>query len=118
MLGNFVNRNLSFIVKKFDGVIKEADIDKDIKDETINAYKVIGDCFEKGEIRNAAIKIIEYISLANKYYDSKEPWVQVKENIDEFNKTTYTCVYMMANIANMIHPILPIGSEKIRKILK
>ena len=117
MLGNFVNRNLSFIVKKFDGIIKEADVDEDIKNETINAYKVIGDYFEKAEIRNATIKIIEYISLANKYYDSKEPWVQVKENIDEFNKTTYTCVYMMANIANMIYPILPNGSEKIRKLL-
>ena len=117
MLGNFVNRNLSFIVKKFDGFIKKDDVDENIKNETINAYKVIGDCFEKGEIRNATIKIIEYISLANKYYDSKEPWVQVKENIDEFNKTTYTCVYMMANMANMIYPILPNGSEKIRKIL-
>ena len=117
MLGNFVNRNLSFIVKKFDGFIKKDVVDENIKNETINAYKVIGDCFEKGEIRNATIKIIEYISLANKYYDSKEPWVQVKENIDEFNKTTYTCVYMMANMANMIYPILPNGSEKIRKIL-
>ena len=117
MLGNFVNRNLSFIVKKFDGFIKKDDVDENIKNETINAYKVIGDCFEKGEIRNATIKIIEYISLANKYYDSKEPWVQAKENIDEFNKTTYTCVYMMANMANMIYPILPNGSEKIRKIL-
>ena len=117
MLGNFVNRNLSFIVKKFDGIIKEADVDENIKNETISAYKVIGDYFEKGEIRNASIKIIEYISLANKYYDSKEPWVQVKENVDEFNKTTYTCVYMMANIANMIYPILPNGAEKIRKIL-
>ena len=117
MLGNFVNRNLSFIVKKFDGFIKKDDVDENIKNETINAYKVIGDSFEKGEIRNATIKIIEYISLANKYYDSKEPWVQVKENIDEFNKTTYTCVYMMANMANMIYPILPNGSEKIRKIL-
>ena len=117
MLGNFVNRNLSFIVKKFDGIIKETDVDENIKNETIDAYKVIGDCFEKGEIRNATIKIIEYLSLANKYYDSKEPWVQVKENINEFNKTTYTCVYMMANMANMIYPILPNGSEKIRKIL-
>ena len=28
MLGNFVNRNLSFVNKKFDGVITEGNIDK------------------------------------------------------------------------------------------
>ena len=117
MLGNFVNRNLSFINKKFDGIITEAKIDEDIINDTKNSYDIIGKYFEKGEIRNATTAIIEYISLANKYYDSHEPWIQVKENIDAFNETTYTCVYMMANIANMIAPILPHASAKIKSML-
>ncbi len=117
MLGNFVNRNLSFINKKFAGLIKEAKIDEEIQNKTKESYKTIGNYFEKGEIRNATNSIIEYINLANKYYDSREPWLQVKENMEEFNNTTYTCLYMMANMANMIQPILPNASKKIKKML-
>lgn len=117
MLGNFINRNLSFINKKFEGVIKEAKIDEDIIKATKETFEKVGKYFEKAEIRAAATEIFEYISLANKYYDSKEPWKEVKEDIDAFNETTYTCTYMMANIANLIHPILPNASKKIKDML-
>lgn len=117
MLGNFVNRNLSFINKKFDGVIKEGCVDEIIKNATEKTYRIIGDYFEKGEIRKAVSQIFEYVALANKYYDSKQPWIQVKEDINGFNDTTYTCTYMIANMSNMIAPILPHASEKIKEML-
>lgn len=117
MLGNFVNRNLSFVNKKFDGVIKEGCVDETIKNATENTYRIIGDYFEKGEIRNAVTQIFEYVALANKYYDSRQPWIQVKEDINCFNDTTYTCTYMIANMSNMIAPVLPHASKKIKKML-
>lgn len=117
MLGNFVNRNLSFINKKFDGVIKEGKISEEIEEATKKCYEEAGAYFEKGELRNATNQIIEYINLANKYYDTEQPWVQVKEDMGGFNNTTYTCTYMMANIANLIAPILPHASLKIKEML-
>ena len=117
MLGNFVNRNLSFISKKFNGRIKEANIDPKIKEATKKCFTIVGNYFEKGEIKSAVTQIVEYISLANKYYDSKEPWVQVKSDIEAFNDTTYTCLYMIANISNLIAPILPGASLKLKKML-
>ena len=118
MLGNFVNRNLSFIVKKFDGNIKRGNIDESIIKLTKEYYISIGTFFEKGEIKNAVTKIIDYINIANKYYDNKQPWIQVKENIKDFNDTTYTCVYMMANLSNFIYPIMPNGSKIIKDMLQ
>lgn len=118
MLGNFVNRNLSFINKKFDGVIKEGCVDETIKSATEKTYRIIGDYFENGEIRNAVTQIFEYVALANKYYDSRQPWIQVKEDINGFNDTTYTCTYMIANMSNMIAPILPHASKKIKEMLE
>ena len=117
MLGNFVNRNLSFINKKFAGEIQEGKIDETIKEATIKSYKLIGEFFERGELRNAVTQIFEYIAMANKYYDSQKPWIQVKEDIESFNDTTYTCTYMIANMANMIAPVLPNASKKIKEIL-
>ena len=117
MLGNFVNRNLSFIAKKFDGNIKEGIIDDSVKELTQKTYQLIGEYFEKGEIKNAVGQMIEYISMANKYYDSKQPWVQVKENIDDFNDTIYTCCNLVANLANLYEPFMPKSSKKVRVLL-
>lgn len=116
-LGNFVNRNLSFIFKKFDGCIHEGIIDEKIQDVTKKSYELIGELFERGELRAAITQIFDYVALANKYYDSRQPWVQVKEDIEGFNNTTYTCIYMIANMANMIAPVLPHASSKIKKML-
>ena len=88
------------------------------KEITIKSYKLIGDFFEKGELKNATAQIFDYIAIANKYYDSRQPWVQVKEDINGFNDTTYTCVYMIANMANMIAPVLPHASQKIKQMLE
>ncbi len=117
VLGNFVNRNLSFIMKKFEGVITAGKVDEKIKDATKKEYEVVGSLIEKGELKSALNHIMEYVSLGNKYYDESEPWVKVKENIEEFNNITYTCVYMMANIANLIAPILMDTAVKIKEIL-
>lgn len=117
VLGNFINRNLSFINKKFDGIITEGNIDSDIIKITEETYKEAGELIEKGEFRNAISKIVDYISLGNKYYDEKQPWIQVKNNITDFNNTTYTCVYMIANISNLIEPIMPNASKKIKEML-
>ncbi len=118
ILGNFVNRNLSFIMKKFAGNITEGKIDEKIQELTEKEYKVIGSLIEKGELKNALNNLMEYISIGNKYYDEQQPWIQVKNNINDFNNTTYTCVYMMANIANLIAPFMPDTSKKIKEILK
>lgn len=117
MLGNFVNRNLSYMNKNFSGIIKEAEIDKTIIEYTEKIYKIVGSFIEKGEFKNAINYINEYVTMANKYYDSKEPWNQVKNNIDEFNKTTYTCAYIISNLANLIYPFIPDTANKIKSML-
>ena len=43
VLGNFVNRNLSFINKKFDGVINEGNIDEEVKKYTKETYNLVGE---------------------------------------------------------------------------
>lgn len=117
VLGNFVNRNLSFIKKKFDGFITEGKIEASIQELTEHTYQAVGSLIEQGEFKNALNTIIEYISFGNKYYDTKQPWIQVKENIEAFHDTTYNCIYMIANIANLIAPIMPETSKKIKEML-
>ena len=117
VIGNFINRNLSFIVKKFDGIIKEGNIDKNIINKTKELYNDVGNLIAKGELRAALELVTEYAILGNKFYDESEPWIKVKDNIEEFNNITYTCVYMMANLSNLLYPFIPEAANKIKKML-
>jgi methionyl-tRNA synthetase len=113
-LGNFINRTL-----KFKGLtsIPVAKLDGDVEKEIDNKYNEIAECIEKIEFRNATLKIIELLDYANKYYDERKPWVQAKEDIEEFNNTMYTCACLIANISNIIEPFMPATAAKIRKYL-
>ena len=62
-LGNFINRNFSFINKKFEGIIIEGTVDSKIKETTLNTYKEVGELIEKGELKSALSKVMDYISL-------------------------------------------------------
>ncbi len=117
VIGNFVNRNLSFINKKFDGIIKEGIVDNDIITKTKEVFKEVSNLIELGELRSATDMILEYASLGNKYYDENQPWIKAKENITEFNNITYTCVYIMHNLANLLLPFMPTTAYKIKNML-
>lgn len=117
VFGNFINRNLSFITKKFNGVITCGNVDEEIQNKTKEVVNTVGKLIEKGELKSAINMVMDYAVLGNKYYDEQKPWIQVKENMESFNNTTYTCVYMMANLANLFAPFMPSTTDKIRKML-
>ncbi len=114
VFGNFVNRNLSYLNKKFDGNVPNGIVDNEIKNLTVATYAKVGELIEQGKLRLALETAINYVMAGNKYYDDQKPWVQVVENIEDFNNTTYTCVYMMANMANLFSPFIPSTCEKIQ----
>ena len=116
--GNFVNRNLAFINKKFEGIVNPGNMDKEIELKIKNLYQEVGSLIEKGELRNALDLIQGLINDANKYYDEMQPWVLVKEDIDKFNDVTYTCLNLMANISNLIEPFIPKSSKKLKEMLQ
>ncbi|MDD3397740.1 MAG: methionine--tRNA ligase [Clostridia bacterium] len=113
VFGNFVNRNLSYINKKFGGEITNGVINENIINLTRETFGKVGKLIEEGKLRGALEMAIAYVSAGNKFYDEQKPWVQAVENIEDFNNTTYTCVYMMANMANLFAPFIPETCQKI-----
>ncbi len=73
---------------------------------------------ERLEFKKACNKIIELIEIGNQYYDERKPWIQKGENIEEFNNTIYTCANVIANLSNLLEPIMPETSKKVREYLK
>lgn len=117
-LGNFVNRNLSFLKSKFDGIIPNGKIDNHIRELTESLYVSISKKIENGSLRSAMDELVQYIQVANKYYDNAKPWIQAKQDdLTDFNNTTATCIYIIANISNLFNPFIPDGCEVIRNML-
>ena len=63
------------------------------------------------------LKIFDFISYANKYFDEKEPWKLAKENIEECNKVLLNCVNIILNVNTLLKPYLPNSSEQVEKYL-
>lgn len=115
--GNFVNRNLSFLKSKFNGVVPNGIIDSEIRKLTESLYLSVANKIERGDLRSALEELVHYIQVANKYYDDSKPWIQAnQEDLSDFNNTTATCVFMIVNMSNLFNPFIPDGCETIRNM--
>lgn len=112
--GNLVNRTLKF--KELEEVPSGV-LDETIKAKIEETYKLVGENVEKLEFKEASDIAMSLVEIANKYYDDQKPWIQKKENMEEFNNTIYTCAVIIANLSNIFEPFMPNTCEKIRKYL-
>ncbi len=115
--GNFVNRNLAYIEKSFAGQIPEGDLNPDWEHNIDLLYREAGAMIEAGNFKEALEFIFLYIRQANKYFDEQKPWIQIKENISACGNTLYTCVQIIANLAQLLHPFIPFSCGKISNFL-
>lgn len=115
--GNFINRNLSFLIKKFDGVLPSCPVEESIVQTVKTQYEEVGKLFEANELRAVTEKMYAFVQYANRYYDESKPWVLAKEDKEGFDRVTANCLYLIANIANMYMPIMPKSSKKVFELL-
>ncbi|MBP1989149.1 methionine--tRNA ligase [Paenibacillus eucommiae] len=115
--GNFVNRNLMFIVKSFEGAVPESQMDESIKEQILELYDQAGELIEAGKFKAALEAIFTFIRSSNKFFDERKPWAQWKENPEACKATLYTCVQIIANLSNLLEPFLPFACNKIRTFL-
>ena len=112
--GNLINRTL-----KFKGLeeIPNGKMNETIKEKIENTYIEVRNATENLEFRKAISIIRTLVEDGNKFYEEQQPWIQQKNNIDEFNDTIYTCSNLVANLSNLYEPFMPESSEKVRKLL-
>ena len=82
----------------------QAEIDAIIRKNTIQLFNDVGILIEAGHFKQALEAIFEYIRAANRYFDEQQPWLQVKKNIEGGNQTLATCVYIIANLGQLLQP--------------
>lgn len=115
--GNFINRTLVFINKSFDGKLTNSEIDQDVEYKLKRLFETVGEDIDNGNVKDGLIKIFDFINYANKYFDEKEPWKLVKENIEECNNVLLNCVNIILNVNTLLKPYLPFSCEKVEGYL-
>ena len=121
VLGNFVHRTLTFILRYFDGVVpKQSTLDVDDKAILETVSKTIESMrknFEDVEFQKALLDLRSLWQSANQYFQAKEPWKLVKEDLEKAGTVLSICAQLCKSIAILNQLFIPNTSEKIFEYL-
>jgi methionyl-tRNA synthetase len=121
VLGNFVNRSLSFIEKNFSAQVPPAGEPTQGERAVFAAIaeftERIGSSLEEFQVRRAAGELMELARTGNKYFNDAAPWTSLKTNRQRCATTLNTAVQLQAALAVLMEPILPFSAEKLWRML-
>ncbi len=118
ILGNFVHRTLTFINNNFDGKIpvrsKLEKEDKDILSFLEKTAKKADSEMRKLEFQRTLLAIFDFARECNKYFQSKKPWADLKNNNIKRAATTLSiCAQCSRGLAVLLAPYIPFSTEEI-----
>lgn len=121
ILGNFVNRSLTFVAKHFDNEAparSELDeLDRWMFERIQTAAARIGQSIERYEMRQALRDFMDVARDANKYFNDQQPWLSVKNDFDKCATTLSICLQVSKTLAVLMAPFMPFSAEKLWKLL-
>jgi methionyl-tRNA synthetase len=121
ILGNFVNRTLTFAKKYFENKVPEIFELENIDNEMISKLKEyadkIAENYENFKIRDGVFETMNLARHANKYFNDTEPWRTIKENPKRASTTINICLQTVRALAILFEPALPFSARKIWKML-
>jgi len=135
ILGNYVNRVLTFLNKNFDGEIpnfegKDSLIEswekgsdelneneRILNQELTTNIKKADDNFRKFRFRDAIANIMNVARASNKYFNDEEPWKSLKTDKNQTAKTMFVCCQLIDTLATIISPVIPYTTEYLQELL-
>jgi methionyl-tRNA synthetase len=119
--GNLVHRILTFTYKNFDrqvptpGKLDEADRTMLAKIE--EGFGVVGQLIEQCRFKAALSAVMKLTAEANRYFDSKTPWVTIKTNPQTTATTLFVCLRVIDSLKTLFLPFLPFSSQALHQML-
>ncbi len=123
VLGNFVNRILSF-TQKYVGLEvpsfpenKVTDTDRKFRAQMEEAYRRTSNELDSYSPKNALAEIMEFARDCNKYVDDKAPWKTRKDDMETTAVTLNHAIQAIKFLAIVLQPFMPRATEKMAKTL-
>ncbi|MBU2446404.1 MAG: methionine--tRNA ligase subunit beta, partial [Bacteroidetes bacterium] len=121
ILGNFINRTLTFSQKHFNSEVPEvknlSEIDSKMLTALTEYVDKVGLLYERIKIKDALTEIMNLARAANKFFNDSEPWKSVKSDKDKCAATIFVSLQVIRTLAIMISPIIPATSVRVYSIL-
>jgi len=121
VLGNLVNRSLSFVEKNFGSRVPPAgfltDADRAVYVGIAEAVKRIAAALEEFQVRRAVSELMDLARLGNKYFNDAAPWSSIKSDRERCATTLNTIIQLQAALAVLMDPFLPFSAEKLWRML-
>jgi len=118
IIGNFVNRLLTFTVKNFDSKIPKP---ADFTNDDLSAMEKVTSFFNDNyypnlKARKSRRPLLDYIDVfrgLNKYFNDMEPWKVIKTDKDRCGTILYIGIKLLRDMAVMMYPYMPESAENI-----
>lgn len=121
VLGNLINRSLSFIEKHFEAKVPAAGELKEANRAVLSAISAatgsIGASLEDFQVRRAIGELMDLARTGNKYFNDEAPWSTLKTDRARCATTLNTTVQLLAALAVLMEPFLPFSAEKLWRML-
>jgi methionyl-tRNA synthetase len=117
VLGNLVNRSLSFIEKHFAARVPPApepsEADRAVLAAIARSASQIGRSLEEFQVRRAIGELMDLARIGNKYFNDSAPWSSIKSDRARCAATLNTTVQLEAALAVLMEPFLPFSAVKL-----
>ncbi len=119
VIGNYVNRVLTFIARNFDSKIPEyskddlGEYEKNLLKEEKEFFNKFYENLHNKRFKRALTEYIEFYKKLNKYFNDMKPWELVKEDKKRAGEVLAFCVKLLRDTTVMMYPFMPTTAERI-----
>ncbi len=121
VLGNFVNRTMTFATRYFDGKVPPLGslrpIDEEVLNELEDAPGHIGESFASFRMREGVSRMIDLARTGNRYFNDTEPWHTRNDDREACSTTIHISLQICAALTILMEPVLPFSAGRMREML-
>jgi methionyl-tRNA synthetase len=122
VLGNFVNRTVTFTARYFESKVPPPGTRSP---ETIvqlerckTAASKTAELLEACRFKAALAEMMDLARAGNVYFDAMAPWKQRRDDLAACGSTISACLNTVRTLTTLMHPFLPFSAAKCRQMLK
>ena len=124
ILGNYVNRVMTFVHKNFGGVVPvvpstfiAGDHERLLSESIHQGIENVAKNLDDFRFRDAATEAMNVARAANKYFNDKAPWKSIKDDPDDCAATLNVCLQTIRSLSILFAPFLPEASATMQSML-
>ena len=121
VLGNLVNRSLSFVEKEFGHRVPSAtglaEPDREVLSSVEQTVASIGRALDDFQVRRALAEVMNLARIGNRYFNDSAPWLTIKNDRGRCAATLNTVIQMQFALSVMMEPFMPFSAERLWKML-